>query len=73
MCQYLCEIQTVGTHDNLIPSGVLIRSANFCGTGVRILAYSAAVAVKIFLIPELCKGTFSNLQKSSQYHVLYNV
>ena len=34
MCQYLCEIQTVGTHDNLIRSGNLTRSVNFCGTSV---------------------------------------
>ena len=36
MCQYLCEIQTVGAHDNLIRLWNLTRAVNFCGTGVRI-------------------------------------
>ena len=36
MCQYLREIQTVGTHDKLIRSGNLTRTVNFCGTGVSV-------------------------------------
>ena len=31
MCQYLREIQTVGMHHNLIRSGNITRSVNFCG------------------------------------------
>ena len=36
MCQYLCEIQTAGTHDNLIRSGNLTRSVTFV---VRVLEF----------------------------------
>ena len=64
MCQYLCEIQTVGTHDNLIRSGNLTQSINFCSTGDR-LEFRFSLVNQTCIKFELAKLSFSPLMMLS--------